>query len=92
MKRLIHTLWIGVLVICLLGLPASAQAKPFAYIPCGTDQQVSVINTATNTVVDTVPVEQYHLFGVAVHPDGTYVYVTGDDGVAVIDRQKCYCG
>jgi YVTN family beta-propeller protein len=67
-KRLIQALWLGVVVICLQGLPSSAQAKPFAYIPCGMDGQVSVIDTATNTVVDTVPAGNI-VTGVAVYPN-----------------------
>jgi YVTN family beta-propeller protein len=43
---------------------------------------VSVIDTATNTVIATVPVGGY---GVAVTPDGSRVYVTTRDSVTVID-------
>ena len=40
-----------------LGLMASpAEAAPFAYVTNGDDSTVSVIDTATNTVVATVPV------------------------------------
>jgi YVTN family beta-propeller protein len=47
---------------------------------------VSVIDTATNTVVDTVAVELSPV-GVAVHPDGTTVYVANQFSgtVSVID-------
>ena len=46
---------------------------------------VSVIDTATNTVTATVPVESYPS-GVAVSPDGTRVYVVNEGGtVSVID-------
>jgi YVTN family beta-propeller protein len=47
---------------------------------------VSVIDTATNTVVATVPVGSFP-FGVAITPDGTHAYVTNQDShtVSVID-------
>jgi YVTN family beta-propeller protein len=47
---------------------------------------VSVIDTATNTLTATVPVESYPI-GVAVNPTGTQIYVTnrGSDVVSVID-------
>ena len=49
---------------------------------------VSVIDTATNTVVKTVAVAVGSFpFGIAVHPDGSRVYVAneGSGGVSVID-------
>jgi YVTN family beta-propeller protein len=47
---------------------------------------VSVIDTATNTLIATVPVESYPI-GVAVNPAGTKVYVTnrGSNIISVID-------
>src|SRR5213593_944669 len=51
-----------------------ASAAPFAYIANHTSGNVSVIDTATNTVVATVSVPRAH--GVAVSPSGTRVYVT----------------
>jgi len=63
-----------------------AGAAPFAYIPnCGSNN-VSVIDTATNTVTTTVPVGSTP-WGVAVAPDGTKVYVTneGNNNVSVIN-------
>ena len=49
------------------------------------DNTVSVIDTATNTVVATIPVGNFPL-GVAVTPDGTKVYVANfsDNTVSVI--------
>ena len=65
---------IAFLALCLLrALPAAAA--PFAYVPNSDDGTVSVIDTATDTVVATVPVGQAPI-GVAVHPAGTYAYVT----------------
>jgi YVTN family beta-propeller protein len=64
---------------------AFVHAAPFAYIP-NNDGTVSVIDTATNTVVKTIPVGNGPV-GVAVNPKGTMVYTTNDiDGsVSVID-------
>ena len=47
---------------------------------------VSVIDTATNTVVATIPVGD-HPFGIAITPDGTRAYVTDiiSRTVSVID-------
>ena len=74
-----------------LGLTASpAEAAPFAYVVNQRSNNVSVIDTATNMVVATVPVGAVPGW-VAVTPDGKYAYVTnGNAGnppstVSVID-------
>src|SRR5262245_9876713 len=56
--------------------PTSASAQPFAYVSNGSDSSnsVSVINTATNTVVATIPVGTTP-WGVAITPDGAFAYV-----------------
>jgi DNA-binding beta-propeller fold protein YncE len=60
-----------------------ADATPFAYIGSGTN--VDVVDTATNTVVATVPVGTT-CGGVAVSPDGAHVYLTCNSGaLRVID-------
>ncbi|MDQ6868672.1 MAG: YncE family protein [Pseudomonadota bacterium] len=68
----------------LLARPAVAQ--PFAYVANDVDGTVSVINTATNTVMTTLTVGT-NPSGVAVTPDGTHAYVSnnGDNNVSVID-------
>jgi YVTN family beta-propeller protein len=60
--------------------------RPLAYVTNGADNTVSVIDTASNTVVATIPVRQDPT-GVAITADGTRVYVTNqfDDSVSVID-------
>ena len=63
MKKLAFAL----VLVCLLA-PAAARAQN-AYITNFNDGTVSVINTATNTVVATIPVGG-HPYGVAVTPDG----------------------
>ena len=62
-----------------------ARAAPFAYVANVSSNNVSVIDTATNTVVATVPVGK-HPDGVAVSPDGKHAYVTNfaSDSVSVI--------
>lgn len=58
---------------------------PYAYIANSGDNTVSVIDTTTHQVIATVPVGSGP-WGVAVNPNGTYVYVTNNDGtISVID-------
>jgi YVTN family beta-propeller protein len=70
-----------------LGLMASAEAAPLAYVTNTGSNTVSVIDTATNSVVATVAVGLIPR-GVAVTPDGKHTYVAngGDPGtVSVIE-------
>ena len=62
------------------------QAAPFAYIPNAYSDNVSVIDTESNTIVATVRVGSYPV-GVAVNALGTRVYVINvdDASVSVID-------
>jgi YVTN family beta-propeller protein len=56
----------------------------FAYVANRMTSDVSVISTATNTVVATVGVD-FSPFGIAITPDGTLVYVANGGGeVSVI--------
>ena len=75
---------IGSLALLVLG-PAQVQAAPFAYVTNLLSNSVSVIDTATNEVINTIPVGGG--YGVAVNPAGTFVYATnhGNDTVSVID-------
>ncbi len=61
-------------------------ARGFAYIPNHDSNNVSVINTATNTVVATIPVGALP-FGVAATPDGSTVYIanSGSSFISVIN-------
>src|SRR5205814_8582260 len=65
---------------------ATAQAQTRAYVTNNGSNTVSVIDTATNTVVATIPVG-FRPFGVAITPDGTRAYVTNENSntVSVID-------
>jgi YVTN family beta-propeller protein len=72
MTRSFFAVLVGALAIVLGGAPSSAQN---AYIPNASDNTVSVIDTAINTVVGLpIPVGDFP-FGVAVSPDGSKVYV-----------------
>jgi YVTN family beta-propeller protein len=67
----------------------SADAAPFAYISNNNRNTVSVIDTAVNAVVATVPVGTQP-YGGSVNPAGTFVYVTnhGSNNVSVIELVK----
>ena len=67
-------------------LAGAAAAAPFAYITNAASETVSVIDTASNTVVATVRVSSGPI-GVAVNPSGTRVYVANltSNSVSVID-------
>ena len=75
-------------IVCsfaLMALPLSAA--PFAYVTRFANHSVSVIDTATNSVVvDSIPVGLYPV-GAAITPDGKRVYITnnGSDSVSIID-------
>lgn len=58
----------------LLGLNIAA-AQPYVYVANYDSNNISVIDTASNTVVSTVPVGS-NSGGVAITPDGTRAYVT----------------
>ena len=59
-----------------LGLgTATSQAQTRAYVTNQLDNTVSVIDTATHTVLATIPVGAVPV-GVAITPDGTRAYAT----------------
>ncbi|MEI9988053.1 MAG: YncE family protein [Aliidongia sp.] len=72
----------------LSGFWTAAQAQDYAYVANSRDHTVSVISTATNTILSTIQVGAIPE-GVAVMPDGSKAYVTNfDDGtVSVIDAK-----
>jgi YVTN family beta-propeller protein len=64
-------------LVCVLTLCSfPSEAAPFAYITNTADDSVSVIDTATNSVVATIPFIGFQPRGVAVSPTGAFVYVT----------------
>src|SRR5215470_3850463 len=70
----------------LLGVATAAQATPYAYVTSSFTNDVSVVDVGTSTLVKKIAVGGSP-FGVAVHPNGTRVYVAnwGSDTVSVID-------
>src|SRR5688572_6738985 len=74
------------LVAGATALPSPATAEPFAYVAVRDSNQVSVIDTAVNTVAATIPVAGGP-YGVALTPDGSRAYVSSFFGhtVTVID-------
>ncbi|HEX3496856.1 MAG TPA: beta-propeller fold lactonase family protein, partial [Methylocella sp.] len=79
--------FMALLAVLPMGLPLAAEAAPFAYVVNEVSATVSVIDSATNTVVGTpIPVGK-EPFGVAVAQDGKHAYVAnrGSNNVSVID-------
>jgi YVTN family beta-propeller protein len=79
----------SILALVALGFTLDAPkagADPFAYVANAGADTVSVIDTADNTVADTVPVGDFPL-GVAITPDGAFAYVANAAAgtVSVID-------
>ncbi len=76
----------GLLLLVCAQLMRGVLAAPFAYIPNFGSNDVSVIDTATDTVVATIAVAAGPV-GVAVSGDGTRAYVSNTSGksVSVID-------
>jgi YVTN family beta-propeller protein len=74
--------WIGLrklinfcLTLAVLGLAVPLWAAPFAYVANSGSNTVSVIDTATNMIVATIPVGGTPRY-VAITPDGAFAYVT----------------
>ncbi len=83
MTRSFFAALVGAIAIVLGGAPSSAQK---AYVANSGDNTVSVIATATSTVVGAPIPVGHRPGGVAVTPDGSKVYVVNgdDDTVSVI--------
>ncbi|MEO8755164.1 MAG: plastocyanin/azurin family copper-binding protein [Casimicrobiaceae bacterium] len=69
-------------VIALLAAANVLAAGPKAYVGNFSDNTVSVIDTATGSVVATVPVSAGP-HGIAITPDGRIAYVSGDGASTV---------
>lgn len=91
--RLVYFEFTKLMLFGLFGLAVGStqvQARPFGYVGNYFSNSVSVIDIATNTVVDTIPVGPGPS-GLAVTPDGAFLYVVIDDAfsegghVSVID-------
>lgn len=75
------------LLFALMALPIAgvAWAAPFVYVTNSGPSTVSIVDSASNTVVATLPVGPFPL-DVVASPDGTRVLVSSTDGsLAVID-------
>jgi len=94
--QLLHrTIWrhLSIVLFLLLSIgvglgTATAQVQSRAYVTTSAAFEVgdfvSVIDTATNTVVVTINFPISHLFGVAITPDETRAYVTtGQNTVSI---------
>ena len=79
----------GMAVLAVLTLTGVAGASPFAYVANVKSNNVSVIDTSTDTVTATVPVGNCPL-EVAISSDGTRVYVANcmSNSVSIIDATK----
>jgi YVTN family beta-propeller protein len=86
LSKLVVRSVLKVMLITWCLLVNSAQAQTRAYVTNGSSNTISVIDTASETVVATIPVGVIP-FGVAITPDGTRAYVTNiqDNTVSVID-------
>jgi YVTN family beta-propeller protein len=70
------TLWMASALVAVAVSGAQAMAATFGYVANLGDNTVSVITSATNTVVATVPVGQESL-EVAITPDGARAHEKG---------------
>lgn len=68
--------FLGITLLVFSMLVSIAGAAPFVYIPNTGDNTVSIIDTATDTVYETISGFDAAYIGVAVGPDGKTVYVT----------------
>ncbi len=88
--RLSHLTWLWRSLFLFLCLASPVSGQYYAYVPnMGLDDEVqddlSIIDLATNTVVATVPVGHYPQ-GVAINPAGTVCYVANTgNSFTVID-------
>lgn len=75
-------------ITCALVFVAThVAASPFAYIANNDSSDVSILDTVTNTVVDTIPLAPGRARGAVLSPDGGKLYVTLQvtDTVAVVN-------
>jgi YVTN family beta-propeller protein len=70
-------------IVAVLSVAGAAQAAPFAYVSNGGGGTVSVIDTAVDTVVETIAVADPG--DVVVHPEGHTVYVASGASISLID-------
>ena len=86
-KNLCLTVWLLIaLAVCRIIPPAFAQTGPLAYVAVRDSNAVVVIDTSTNTIVNSITVGGSP-FDVALTPDGSRAYVSNffNDSASVID-------
>lgn len=84
--RIVTQLSIAAAIAVTLPLPTLAQ--PYAYVPNLTSDNVTIINTATDTLVTNLAVGDLPQ-GVSVRPDGEFAYIANRNGntISVIDTE-----
>ena len=80
-KKLALPFLFGILSLTVLFSAGGVEAQS-VYVTNTASQNVSVIDTATNTVVTTIPVG-IQARGLAITPDGAQVYVVSDNADTV---------
>ncbi len=77
---------VGTLIVLSVLGTGSAAAAPYVYVTQYADNSVAVIDAATNSIVDTIPMPARPA-GIALSPDGRLAYVanSGASSVSVID-------
>ncbi|MBL0121928.1 MAG: YncE family protein [Betaproteobacteria bacterium] len=73
-RTIVKSLWAVIASLLMLAAVGSAQSQPFAYITGQNGSIVSVLDTATNAVVTTIPVGGAP-FGIGILPNGSRAYV-----------------
>jgi YVTN family beta-propeller protein len=81
--------WFGTLACSSIAMAWPQEVGPFAYVGNVFSGSISVINTSANKVATSIPVGvASNSAGVAVSPDGKFVYVGNGGGVSVIDASS----
>ena len=80
---------LGTLVLFLLLLPTTSEARPFLYVTNSTSNTVSVVDVSTLSVIREIPVGR-EPFGLAFSPDGRRAFVANAQSseVSVIDATR----
>src|SRR5688572_16688052 len=83
--RVLAGFWVAFLLLVCLGFQASPATAAVAYVANRDSNSVSVVDSATNSVVGSFGVDSP--FGVAFTPDGSRAYVTSffSNYVAAVD-------
>lgn len=74
--------------LCVALAPGASAVQSFGYIANQQDKTVSVLNLATDSVVETIDIPTGSPWSVVTHPDGSRVYVGSSGFVYVIDTSS----